>query len=239
MNVTTELVDRGPLRCKLFVPAGAARHPAVLVYPDIFQLTAPHQRLCTRLAAHGFLVIAPELYGRYQPRGTALRFEEDRQRALDASLRLQLDWFEEDLTSAIGIAASHSRAAPGPIFAVGFCIGGHLAFRAALRPELAATACFYPTGLHTDTVGAALGTARSLAEAARIRGRLMLVWGTRDPHIPADGRAKIHAALAAAGLGADVHHFDAEHTFVRDEGARWEPAAADEAFRRLLHFLRG
>ena len=32
--------------------------------------------------------------------------------------------------------------------ATGFCIGGHLAFRAAFDPRVAATVCFYPTGLH-------------------------------------------------------------------------------------------
>jgi hypothetical protein len=36
----------------------------------------------------------------------------------------------------------------------GFCIGGHLAFRAAFDPRIAATVCFYPTGLHNGALGA-------------------------------------------------------------------------------------
>ena len=38
--------------------------------------------------------------------------------------------------------------------AAGFCIGGHLAFRAAFDPRVAATVCFYPTGLHDGALGA-------------------------------------------------------------------------------------
>ena len=237
MNVTSELVDRGHLQCRVFLPAAPGRYPAVIAYSDIFQQTQPHLRYCARLASHGLVVVSPELYGRFLAKGTALRFDDQRQQALDAAAQLELEWFENDLSSAIAIACSHPRAEAERLSVVGFCIGGHLAFRAALRPEVKKAACFYPTGLHTDTVGAAQGTARSLAAAAQLRARLLLVWGTRDPHIPAEGRHKVHAALAAAGIEADIRHFDAEHAFARDEGARWDPAAADEAFRLLLTHL--
>lgn len=238
MNVIAEDANAGDVRCRVFSPAGATRRwPAVVAWSDIFQLTLPHVRFCARLASHGFLVVAPELYGRFEPKGTALRFEEERQRALDDSLKLELAWIDADIAAALDLARGHPRADATRLATVGFCFGGHVALRAALSPDVRAAACFYPTGLHTDTLGAAQGTARTLAEATRLRARLLLVWGTRDPHIPAEGRHRIHAALAAAGVSFDVHHFDAEHAFLRDEGPRWDPAAADEAFGVLLGHL--
>ena len=51
------------------------------------------------------------------------------------------------------------------LFVVGFCIGGHLAFRAAFDPRVAATVCFYPTGLQDGKLGA--DDPGSLARAAR------------------------------------------------------------------------
>ena len=241
MNVTVETIDLGTLRCRVFTPVTAQprRWPAVLAYSDIFQHTAPHLRMCTRLAGHGFVVIAPELYGRIEPSGTVLRFEEDRLRALEAAGRMQLNWFDEDLQTALTFTHAHPRVDAERLLVCGWCIGGHLAFRAARAPEVKATVCFYATGLHTDTLGAAHGSATSLADASRISGELLMVWGTRDPHIPKEGRQRIHAELAAAGTSFQVRTFDAEHTFMRDEGARWEPAAADEAFAAMIsHFRR-
>ena len=65
------------------------------------------------------------------------------------------------------------------VYCVGFCIGGHLAFRAAFDERVAATVCFYPTGLHDGKLG---GDADSgtLARAADVAGRMMVVFGSND-----------------------------------------------------------
>lgn len=235
MNVTSKLIDLHQLRLRVFAPAaGSSPRPAVLAWSDIFQHTGPHVRLCTRIASYGFTVIAPELYGRIEPPGTVLRFEEDRQRALDDSAQMKLEWFDQDIDTTLRFASAEA----SELYACGWCIGGHLAFRAALRPAVKKTVCFYATGLHTDSLGAASGTARSLAAAPMISGDLLLVWGSRDPHIPADGRQKIHRALADAGAKLQTRTYDAEHTFMRDEGPRWQPRAADDALRDMMSLFQ-
>lgn len=245
MQVTRETVDVATpdgarLRCAVLTPAGAAgtRRPAVLAYSDIFQLTGTHLRICTRLASHGFVVVAPEIFGRVLPSGRALDFDADRQLAMDSTERMTLDGFDADRRAVLEWMETHPAIDPARLFTCGWCIGGHLAFRAAQEPKIRASACFYATGLHIDTVGGAHGTATSLAGAAAIRGPLLLVWGTRDPHIPADGRAKVHRALADAGVDVHVRIYDAEHTFMRDEGARADPAATDSAFAAMLEVFR-
>jgi carboxymethylenebutenolidase len=100
----------------------------------------------------------------------------------------------------------------------GICLGGHLAFRAALQPDVAAAACFYPTDLHSGTLGRS-GGADTLARAGELHGELLLVFGRQDPHIPRDGRARICAALDQAGTCFTWHEFNAAHASVRDEGA--------------------
>ena len=237
MNVTTELLELPSLRLRVFVPGGAGKFPGVLAFSDIFQHTAAHVRLCTRFAARGFVVVSPELYGRFEPRGTVFDFEADRQRALDAAAKLQLAWLDEDLAASLAAVQAHPRVVEGPVHALGWCLGGHLAFRAACSPEVRSTVCFYATGLHSDSVGAAVGAAPSLARAGEVKGELLMVWGSRDPHIPREGRQKIHGALAAAGTAVHSLTFDAEHAFMRDEGPRWEPAAADEAFGAAVRLL--
>jgi carboxymethylenebutenolidase len=242
MQCTSERVtipgpDGRSIRSVVFRPSAApagARLPGVLAYSDIFQLTGPHLRMCHRLAGHGFVVVAPEIFSALGLAATAFDFEADRQLALDATERMTLADFDADRRAVLAWMQADARIDPERIGACGWCIGGHLAFRAAQEPAVKATACFYATGLHTDTVGGAHGSARSLAGATDIGGPLLMVWGSRDPHIPAEGRATVHRALADAGTEFSIQLHDAEHTFMRDEGARHDPVATDRAFAAML-----
>ena len=114
-------------------------------------------------------------------------------------------------------------ACNGRVGTFGICLGGHLAFRAALQPDVAAAACFYPTDLHGGALG---GGADTLARAREVRGELLLVFGRQDPHVPLEGRRRIYEALERAGTCFTWHEFNAAHAFLRDEGERYDPAAA-------------
>lgn len=222
----------GPIRCALVTPDGSGEHPAVLFYSDIFQLTEPHLRLARRLASYGYSVLAPELYGRFEPAGAVLDFERDRQRALDDSARVSVEDVDADRDALVGWLAARSPR----VCVAGWCFGGHLAFRAAYDARVARVACFYPTTVHAEKLGAS-DPVDTLARVKALAAPLLFVWGTRDPHIPAEGRAKIHAALDAAGARYEAHTFDAEHAFMRDVGPRHDPKATDEAFAAMLaHF---
>src|SRR6185312_15996260 len=96
--------------------------------------------------------------------------------------------------------------------------------------RVAATVCFYPTGLQNGAVGAD-ADAGTLERAADIRGRLMVIFGSKDPHVPADARLKVISALYAAGLEHTEIHVWAggEHAFMRDVGARFDPELTDLA----------
>jgi carboxymethylenebutenolidase len=226
---------RGVIRARLARPRQPRGPlPVVIAYPDIFQLTPPHERLLVRLAGHGFAVLAPELYGRLLPPGTSLDFEQDRQLALDSAAQLRVDWLDEDRQATLAAAAALPGVDGGRLGVCGWCFGGHLAFRAALDPRVRATACFYATGVHSGDLGAAKGTAGTLERAGEIQGELLLVWGRNDPHIPAEGRSAIHRALERAGTRHEVRYHDAEHAFMRDVGPRFDPEATDRAFSSML-----
>ena len=83
--------------------------PAVLFYSDIFQLTGPHLRLARRLADRGYVVLAPELYGRFEAGGTVLDFERDQQRALDDSARVRVEGLRPIAGGAHRVAAIGQR----------------------------------------------------------------------------------------------------------------------------------
>lgn len=145
--------------------------------------------------------------------------------------------FDEDIAVLIDVLERDARVIPGAIGAVGFCLGGHLAFRAAFSAAVKATVCFYPTGLHDGEL-CADADAGSLAEAERICGRILLIFGTADPHTDASGRDRVAAHLAATIVRHDISRYDAAHAFMRDVGSRWDPERTDRAFAEALAMLR-
>ncbi len=242
MIITTEYVDAevdgGTMRMYVAAPKAEGKYPGVIYYSDIFQLTGPMVRATERLAGYGFVVAAPEIYHRIEPAGTVIPFDDaGRTRGLDGAARTPVADFDATCRAVLDYLAAHPRVEEGKLGAGGFCIGGHLAFRAALQPDVRATACFYATGVHTGKLGKD-ADAGSLERAGEIKGELLLVFGTNDPHVPEDGRAKIVAALQEAGVNFRVLLYPAEHAFMRDEGPRYDPQATDEAFGEMIRFFR-
>ncbi|MGI5176342.1 dienelactone hydrolase family protein [Dactylosporangium sp. CA-152071] len=227
----------GPVRAVVLRPSGDGPLPGVLLYTDIFQLTESTLRTARRLASAGFVVCVPEIYPDGDLAGVALEFDDaGKQAGLAGAAATTTASFDADRVAVLSYL--DGRPDTTTLFATGFCIGGHLAFRAAFDPRVAATVCFYPTGLHNGALGADpdAGTLGSLAE---IRGRLMLVFGSQDPHVPADARLRIIAALYDAGLhDAELHVYaGGEHAFMRDVGPRHDPVLTDQALTAAISFF--
>ncbi|MFC7529618.1 dienelactone hydrolase family protein [Actinoplanes sp. GCM10030250] len=219
-------------------PAGDDPLPGVLLYTDIFQVTESTLRTVRRLASYGFVVAVPEIYPRTELAGKALEFDDaGKQAGLAGAAATTTAHFDTDRVAVLNHLEQRSDVTT--LYATGFCIGGHLAFRAALDPRVAATVCFYPTGLHNGGLGA--DDPGSLAQAGDIRGRLMVVFGSRDPHVPADARLQTISALYAAGLDdLELHIYQGgEHAFMRDVGPRHDPVLTDLALTEAVSFLTG
>jgi carboxymethylenebutenolidase len=226
------------IQATMITPVRQGRWPGMLLYTDIFQRTESTLRTARRLAAAGFVVCVPDIYPRGALAGVALEFDDaGKQSGLAGAAATTTAQFDSDRTAVLDFL--EQRAEIDGLVAVGFCIGGHLALRAAFDPRIAATICCYPTGLHNGALGA--DDAGSLARAGSIRGRLMIVFGSQDPHVPADARVQIVSALYAAGLDdLELHVYaGGEHAFMRDVGARYDPMLTDLALTEAVSFLRG
>ena len=228
-------VGERAMRAFVAAPREPGPHPGVLFYSDIFQLTEATLRWCARLAGYGFVVAAPEIYHRLEPAGTVLEFDDEgKQRGQGDAERTPVADFDEDVRAALDWLEADERVSQ--IGVAGHCTGGHLAFRAAFDPRVRATACWYPTGLHDGKLGAD-ADAGSLARALEIQGELLLIWGTRDPHTPEEGREVVKRALEEAGVRFKWSLYDAEHAFARDVGHRYDSQATDAAFAETVALL--
>ena len=242
MVVTTQYVDiplpGSPMRTFVASPKAEGRYPGILCYSDIFQLTPPLLRSCVRLAGYGFVAAAPEIYRRIEPPGTVIAFDDaGRTRGQQDAAKTPVAHFDADCRAGLDWLAAQPNVAPGKMGAVGFCIGGHLAFRAAFQPDVRATACYYGTGIHDGKLGQD-ADAGSLARAKEIRGELLMILGTKDPHVPDVGRETIDQALRESGARYRTILYPAEHAFTRDEGPRFDPEATDLAFAETVRLFR-
>lgn len=216
-------LDRGVMRTHWFRPAGEGRYPGLLLFSEIYQVTDPIRRLAAFFAGHGYVVAVPEVYHEYEAPGTVLRYDApgtDRGNALKIAKPVAA--YDQDGRIALDALAAHP-ACTGALGTVGVCLGGHLAYRAALDPRVAAAACFYPTDIHAGT----LGEGRcddSLARMADLKAETLFVWGRQDPHVPYAGREAIRTRLEEVGANYAWHEVNAQHAFLRDEGPRYDPA---------------
>ena len=243
MVIQEEVADiatrTGPMRTYILRPAAEGKYPGVVFYSEIFQVTGPIRRMAATLAGHGYIVAIPEIYHELEPAGTVLAYDQAGSDKGNAhKIGREIGVYDDDAECVIEFLQKHEHST-GRIGAMGVCIGGHLAFRAALNPDVLAAACFYATDIHKGSLGK--GGDDSLKRAAEIKGELLHVWGRQDPHIPLDGRNLIKARLEEVGANYTWHEFNAAHAFMRDEGPRYDPALsrlcwglALELFHRAL-----
>lgn len=241
MLIQSHIVDlptpSGIMRTYVHRPAGEGAYPAILFYSEIFQQTGPIERSAKIMAGHGYVVLVPEVFHELNPIGTVLAYDDagrDKGNADKAAKAVTA----YDADNAAMIAWLDQQAfCNGQIGAMGFCLGGHLAFRAALQPRVQATACFYATDLHSQVIPNPPGQ-HSMERLADIGGELLMIWGKQDPHIPAEGRARVYAQLSAAGLRFTWHEFNGQHAFMRDEGERYDPELALLGYQLALGLFR-
>ncbi len=224
-------VGAGVMRVHEVSPQGLRRFRGVILYSEIFQLTGPIRRLAARVSSLGYEVIVREIFHEFEAAGTVLGYDEEgTNRGNWCKVNKRLESYDADTRTCVRFLDAHPRVESGCYGAIGFCIGGHLAFRAGFEPELGAAACFYPTDIHKleeHPRGLGLGMADDSLERVRrgeMRAALKMVWGRQDPHIPFAGRTQIRGVLEGAGADYAWLEVNGAHAFMRDEGYRHDAA---------------
>jgi carboxymethylenebutenolidase len=244
MIVAEEFVELttpwGPMQTHITRPVAPGKYPGIVFWTEIFQVTGPIRRMAAMLAGQGYIVAVPEVYHEFEAPGTVLAYDQaGSDRGNELKYAKEIASYDADARAALDHLASRPDCT-GKFGAFGICLGGHLAFRTAMQPDVSGTVCFYAT----DIAQGSLGKGRSddsLARAASIRGELLMIWGRQDPHIPLDHRRRILARLdelnVQQGLRYSWHEVNGAHAFMRDEGPRYDPELALQLYRIALDFF--
>src|SRR5271157_1389569 len=226
----------GSMRTHIVRLAAPGKYPGIAFFTEIFQVTGPIRRAAAMLAGHGYVVAVPEIYHEFEAAGTVLAYDQagsDRGNVLKTTKELAS--FDADARAVL----DHLKSRPdctGQLGAMGICIGGHLAFRAAMNPDVRAAACFYATDIHKGGLGKGMKD-DSLARTKDIQGELLMIWGRQDPHTPLEGRLIVQARLNEVSAKFSWYEVNAAHAFMRDEGARYDPELALQLYRLVFDFF--
>jgi carboxymethylenebutenolidase len=239
MDVTTQMVEietgAGAMPAHLARPA-EGRYPGVVVVMEAFGLNDHIKNVTRRLAAEGFVTLAPDLY--YREKVRTASYDD-----LPSALRLMSSLWDDRIVADMERAMAFVTRQPGVrgdrVGVMGFCMGGRISFLTACRSaSVAAAVPFYGGGIASGQPSERQPVL-PIDLADRLRCPVLAFFGGDDPFIPPADAERVRARLAAIGPQHEVVVYDgAPHGFCCDERDSYRPDAAADAWQRTVRFLR-
>jgi carboxymethylenebutenolidase len=222
---TINAFDGGTFDAYLALPSNG-RGPGIVLLQEIFGVNADMRRIADGYAARGYTVLCPDLFWRQEP-GIQLTDQTDAEWARAFELYQGLDEAKavDDAGAALAFLRQHP-ACTGKVGAVGFCLGGKLAYLIATRYQTDCSVGYYGVGIEN-----------ALDESANLHGHLMLHIAAQDAYCSPEAQAKIHAALDGDARVTIHDYAGQDHAFARVGGAHFNAAAAEQANQRSLAFF--
>jgi carboxymethylenebutenolidase len=223
--------DESRMRAYMVQPSSSPAAAGLMVFQEAFGVN-PHIRDVTeRFARQGYVAIAPEIYHRsgagfecdYGDFGLAMKqLQALTGEGLRADIEACYDFLKND-------ALSQEKA----VAAVGFCLGGRVAFLANATAPVAASVSFYGGGIAPGPRGPGL-----LHYVKDMHGPLMMIWGGKDQHIPPEQTRAVADALKSAGKSFIHSEFsDAGHGFFCDARPSYHASSARVSWAMALEFM--
>jgi carboxymethylenebutenolidase len=203
-----------------------SRAPAVVVIQEIFGVNQVMRDITDGLARQGFLAICPDLFWRIEPDIEITdQSEAEWKRAFELFNAFNVDKGVDDIAATID-AIRPDTGCSGKVGAVGFCLGGLLAFLTATRTDADAAVAYYGVGIEGR-----------VAEAEKLTKPLMLHIAEEDQFVPKPAQQLILAALKDHHK-VEIHSYPGrDHAFAREGGEHYDAGDARLSGGRTLAFL--
>ena len=223
--VTLKTFDGEEFSGYLALPA-SGYGPGIVVLQEIFGVNAYMRQVCDWYAARGFVACCPDLFWRQEP-GIELtdQTEAEWQKAFQLYQGLDIAKAVEDSAAAVEFLRKHP-VCNGRVGAVGFCLGGNLAWLLSARSRPDCAVGYYGVGIE-----------KTLNEAGNMASPLMLHVAGKDRFCPTEAQPQIHNALDSNPLVTIYDYPDQDHAFGRPGGEHYDAGAAELANLRTLEFF--
>ena len=200
--------------------------PAIVVLQEIFGVNQVMRDICDDLAAQGYLAVCPDLFWRIEP-GVDItdQSEAEWKKAFELMNAFDPDQGLRDIRAVIATVREHE-ACTGKVGAVGYCLGGLLAFLTATRTDADASVSYYGVGIEQRT-----------GEAERLAHPLLMHIAEADQFVPKAAQDLILGALKNHPQ-IQIHTYPGrDHAFARKGGEHYHAADAETANARTAAFF--
>ena len=223
--ITIAAKGGGKFRAYVATPPGG-KGPGLLLLQEIFGINAHVRELADRYAEEGYLCVAPDLFWRMKP-GVDLGYSEaDFKQAFDYYQRFDVDLAITDVATTLRAMKAMAKCT-GKVGAIGFCLGGKLAYLTAARTKVDCAISYYGVGIET-----------ALKEAKNIRCPMVMHFAGEDKFVPSAAVAKIGKAFAKRG-DVEIHVYPGvDHAFNNHERPSYHRPSAWMAHSRTIALLR-
>ena len=229
MAETSIKTPDGSFMAYVAAPKGLApgkKAPGILVIQEIFGVNKVMRDIADGLAAQGYVVLCPDLFWRQQP---GIQITDKTEAEWKRAFELYQGFNEAKGVQDLIASLDHLRRLPicsGKAGAVGYCLGGKLAYLMATRSNADCSVSYYGVGIEN-----------ALGEASAITKPLLLHIAAEDQFVPKEAQAKIKEALAR-NSAVSLHVYPGcDHAFARVGGAHWNADAAKQANERTAAFF--
>lgn len=209
-------------------PAGQPK-AAVVAIQEIFGVNAVMRHKADWLASEGFLAIAPDLFWRIEP-GIDITDQSEAEwaQAFDYFKRFKADTGVQDIQATIALARSMlDSGGAAKVGAVGYCLGGLLAYLTAARTDVDASVGYYGVNIPAF-----------VSEAANITKPLMLHIAGKDAFVDKAAQDAMHAGLGGNAKVTLHAYAEQDHAFTREGGKHFDADAARLADGRTIAFFK-
>ncbi len=212
-------------------PSDPGSYPGVVVLQEIFGVNDHIREVTERIAKEGYVAIAPALFQRNAPGFESGYTNQDIEIGRTYAMQTNASELLSDIQLSINHLKTLQEVKKDGFGCIGFCFGGHVAYLAAILPDIKATASFYGAGIATRTIGSGAPT---ITHTAEIKGTLYAFFGIEDGSIPSNQVDQIDAELEKYKIPHHVFRYDgAEHGFFCDRRASYNPKAAADAWEQV------
>lgn len=230
MLVREEQIDKTtrygetPLHLFIWIPYienyPRAQFPGIILFSEIYQVSETVRRFAKKIASHGYIVISPSLFHNFigsEPLPFDSQGNED---GNDYKIQKPLDSYDEDTKICCDQLYEMSNFDGRGIGAVGMCLGGHLAFRSLLNPNVCCATCFSPSDIDSKTLGFGMNdnTLSRVIKEVEPNKELLLIFGEDSIKIRSKGRDLIRESLRSNGIKFSfLELLDTDTNFISDE----------------------
>jgi carboxymethylenebutenolidase len=222
--ITVPTPDGASFRAYLSQPP-SGRGPGLLLLQEIFGVNQTMREHADEFAQAGYTVLVPDLFWRIEPTIELDYSPEGWQRAFDLYGKFDEDQGVADIAATLAVLRQHP-ACTGQVGAIGYCLGGKLAFLTGCRTDVDCSVCYYGVGID-----------KNLAEIGSIKSPMVMHFAALDKFSSPEAVVAIQAAAAGRPDIAIYVYPGVDHAFARIDGDHYDAAAAELANARSLAFL--